>query len=64
MPHGRAFAAGVGLLVVGVVALCAALAVIETAEAKMRILRVPALLGFGCVIALAGAGLWVGGVGA
>ena len=37
---------------------------IETSEAKMRILRVPALLGVGCVIALAGAGLWIGGVGA
>jgi formate hydrogenlyase subunit 4 len=61
LPHGHAFGAGVGLLVAGVVGLCAALAVIETAEAKMRILRVPALLGFGCVIALAGAGLGVGG---
>ena len=37
-------------------ALCAALALIETLEAKMRILRVPALLGVGCAIALAGAG--------
>ena len=39
------------------------LAVIETHEAKMRMLRVPALLGVGCAIALAGAGLWIGGLG-
>ena len=44
------------------IALCAALALVETSEAKMRILRVPLLLGVGCAIALAGAGLSIGGV--
>jgi len=63
LPHGSGFAEGLGLLVVGVAALCCALAVIETAQAKMRILQVPALLGVGCAIALAGAGMWIGGVG-
>jgi formate hydrogenlyase subunit 4 len=63
LPHWGDFADGVGLLVVGVAVLCGALALGETAQAKMRILRVPALLGVGCAIALAGAGMWVGGVG-
>jgi hypothetical protein len=40
------------------------LALIETAQAKLRILRVPALLGIGCAITLAGVGMWVAGVGA
>ena len=44
-------------------ALCAALALIETAQAKMRILRVPALLGVGCTIALGGLGTWIAGIG-
>ena len=39
-------------------------ALIETAQAKMRILCVPALLGVGCAVALAGAGMWIAGVGA
>ena len=34
-------------------------AALETAQAKMRILRVPALLGLGLVVALAGAGAWL-----
>ncbi len=63
MPHGRGFSASLGVLVAEVAALCCGLAVLETYEAKMRMLRVPALLGVGCAIALAGAGLWVGGVG-
>jgi formate hydrogenlyase subunit 4 len=36
---------------------CAALAVLETTQAKLRILRVPALLGLGALIALAGLAL-------
>jgi formate hydrogenlyase subunit 4 len=63
LPHAGGFAATLGLLLVGVGVLCAALALTETGQAKMRILRVPALLGVGCAIALAGAGMWVGGVG-
>ncbi len=63
LPHWGDFGDGVGLLVAGVGVLCGALALVETAQAKMRILRVPALLGVGCAIALAGAGMWAGGVG-
>jgi formate hydrogenlyase subunit 4 len=63
LPHWGGFAASLSLLVAGVAVLCCALAVGETAQAKMRILRVPALLGLGCVIALAGAVSYVAGVG-
>ena len=63
LPHWGGFAASLGLLLAGVAFLCGLLASIETTQAKMRILRAPALLGVGCAIALAGAGMWVGGVG-
>ncbi len=63
LPHWGGFAARLALLAAGVAAQCAALAVGETAQAKMRILRVPALLGLGCAIALAGAVSYVAGVG-
>ena len=63
LPHWGGFAVSVGQLAVGVGLLCGALALIETEQAKMRILRVPALLGVGCAIALAGAGMWIGGIG-
>jgi formate hydrogenlyase subunit 4 len=63
LPHWGGFAASLGLLLAGVTFLCGSLALIETTQAKLRILRVPALLGVGCAIALAGAGMWVGGVG-
>ncbi len=64
LPHPLGFAAAAAWLVAGAAALCVALALIETAQAKMRILQVPALLGAGCVVALAGAGLWIAGLGA
>jgi formate hydrogenlyase subunit 4 len=63
LPHSGDFAESLGLLLGGVAFLCGSLSLIETTQAKMRILRVPALLGVGCAIALAGAGMWVGGVG-
>jgi formate hydrogenlyase subunit 4 len=63
LPHTGGFAASLGLLAAGVAVLCGSLALVETAQAKMRILRVPALVGVGCAIALAGAGMWVGGIG-
>jgi formate hydrogenlyase subunit 4 len=62
LPHPHGFVASLGAEVVGVIALCGALALVETYEAKMRILRVPLLLGLGCAIALAGTGLSIGGV--
>ncbi len=64
LPHPRAFGASLGVEVAELIALCVALALVETSEAKMRILRVPVLLGVGCAIALAGAGFWIGGVAA
>ncbi len=62
LPHPRGFVASLGVEFVEVIALCTALALVETSEAKMRILRVPLLIGVGCAIALAGTGLSVGGV--
>jgi len=62
LPHPVAFAGALGALVLALVAQCFGLAVIETAQAKMRTLRVPALLGLGCVVALAGIGTFVAGV--
>jgi formate hydrogenlyase subunit 4 len=61
LPHVGGFAARLGLTAAGVALLCAGLALCETLEAKMRILRVPALLGLGCAIALAGAVSYVAG---
>ena len=63
LPHGGGFAARLAWLAGGVALLCVGLAVTETAQAKMRILRVPALLGLGCLVALVGAGTWIAGVG-
>lgn len=62
LPHPRGFAVSIGIESAELVGLCAAVALVETSKAKMRILRVPLLLGLGCAIALAGAGLSVGGV--
>ena len=62
LPHPRGFYASLGVEAAEVIALCGALALVETSEAKMRILRVPLLLSVGCAIALAGAGLSIGGV--
>ncbi len=63
LPHWGPFALRLALLAAGLVVLCAALALVETAQAKLRILRVPALLGLGALVALAGAGSWLAGVG-
>ncbi|MBN9622475.1 MAG: NADH-quinone oxidoreductase subunit H [Actinobacteria bacterium] len=62
-PHWGGFWAQLGWLVLGVAVLCAALAVTETAQAKMRILRAPGLLAGGCALALVGlASALVGGL--
>jgi formate hydrogenlyase subunit 4 len=63
LPRWGGFAAGLGFTLGGVAMLCCMLALVESEQAKMRILRVPALLGLGCAVALAGAGMWIGGVG-
>jgi formate hydrogenlyase subunit 4 len=59
LPHGGPLGARVLGLAAALALLCAALAAVETAQAKMRILRVPALLGLGALIALTGAGVWL-----
>ena len=61
LPHPRGLAGSAAALAGEVLVLCAALAVTETAQAKLRILRVPALLSLGCLIALVGVGAWVAG---
>ncbi len=61
LPHWGGFGARLALLAAGVAALCVALAAVETAQAKLRILRVPALLGVGGAIALAGVVSWIAG---
>jgi len=61
LPQAGGFAARLGLLALELVLLCALLALVETAQAKMRILRVPALLGLGSLIALVGVASWIAG---
>jgi formate hydrogenlyase subunit 4 len=62
-PHWGGFWEQLGWLGLGVAVLCAALAATETAQAKMRILRVPGLLAGGCALALVGlASALVGGL--
>ena len=62
LPHPAGFTGAVLALVLGIAGQCAGLAAIETAQAKMRTLRVPALLGLGAAVALAGIGTFVAGV--
>jgi len=61
LPHPASFAGGLALTGASVVAGALALAALETAQAKMRILRVPSLLGLGCAVALAGVATWGAG---
>jgi formate hydrogenlyase subunit 4 len=64
LPHPRGFWSGLAALVAGVAALAAGLALVETWQAKMRLLRVPRLLAAACGIALLGLASWVAGGGA
>lgn len=61
LPHWGGFWPQLGCLVAGVAALCAALALTETAQAKMRILRAPALFAGGCLLAVVGLASWLAG---
>jgi formate hydrogenlyase subunit 4 len=61
LPHPAGFGAGLVVLAAALLVLCVTLALTETAQAKMRILRVPSLLGLGGVVALVGVGAWVAG---
>jgi formate hydrogenlyase subunit 4 len=63
LPHWGPFALRLLLLAAGVALLCVALAVLETTQAKLRILRVPGLLVLGSAVALAGAAAFLAGVG-
>ncbi len=59
LPHWGGFGVQLACLAVGVALLCAALALTETAQPKMRILSAPALLGGGCLLALVGLASWL-----
>ncbi|MFN8151895.1 MAG: NADH-quinone oxidoreductase subunit H [Solirubrobacterales bacterium] len=61
LPHAGGFWPRLGLLALGVAALVAGLAIAETAQAKMRILRVPVLLVAGSLVAAVGVVATVGG---
>ena len=54
VPHATSIWLQLGLLPVALVVLCAALALVETVNAKMRVLLVPRLLAVGSVVALLG----------
>ena len=64
MPHWGGFWSRVAILAGSLLVLCVALAITETAQAKMRLLRVPALIGTASLIALVGLGSWIAGGGA
>ncbi|MGH2975798.1 MAG: respiratory chain complex I subunit 1 family protein [Solirubrobacterales bacterium] len=61
LPHWGGLGVQLACLVAGVAGLCVALALTETAQAKMRILRAPALLVGGCLLALVGLISWLVG---
>lgn len=62
LPHPAGFPGALAVLVLALGGQSAGLAVIEMTQAKMRTLRVPALLGLGCAVALAGIVTFVAGV--
>jgi formate hydrogenlyase subunit 4 len=64
LPHPAGLAPGLAALAAGVVALVAVVRVVETWQAKMRLLRVPPLLLSGVGVALLGVVSWVAGGGA
>ena len=63
LPHPRGFAPALAALALGVGALVVALGVVETWQAKMRLLRVPPILLAGTAVALIGVVSWVVGGG-
>jgi formate hydrogenlyase subunit 4 len=63
VPHPGPFAVRLAVLVVSLPAWCALLAVMETTQAKMRILRVPLFLGAGGAICVLGLASWFAGGG-
>ncbi len=63
IPHPGPFAAQLAVLAGGVLVLSVALAVCETVQAKMRILRVPMVLASGAALCLLGLASWFAGGG-
>jgi formate hydrogenlyase subunit 4 len=61
LPHPQGVWLQLAVLPVALIALCAALAVVETLLAKMRILVVPRLLAIGLAAALLGIAAWIAG---
>ncbi len=61
LPHPRGFAGALAALAASLLVLCVGLAITETAQAKLRILRVPSLLAVGSIVALVGVGSWIAG---
>lgn len=64
VPHPGPFAARLAVLAASLPVWCALLAVVETTQAKMRILRVPMFLGAGGAVCLLGLASWFAGGGA
>ena len=64
VPHPQPFAAQVAILAGALLALCPVLAIIETTQAKMRILRVPLFLSAGAAVCVLGLASWFAGGGA
>jgi formate hydrogenlyase subunit 4 len=58
VPQPDAFAARLGVLAVALPTLCLLLALVETTQAKLPILRVPLFLGAGGAICLLGLASW------
>jgi formate hydrogenlyase subunit 4 len=63
LPHPGPFAVRLAVLAVSLPVWCALLAILETTQAKMRILRVPLFLGAGGAVCLLGLASWFGGGG-
>jgi formate hydrogenlyase subunit 4 len=59
LPHRGGFGAQLVYLAGGLVVLCLGLALAETAQAKMRILRAPGLLMGGCLLSFVGLATWL-----
>jgi formate hydrogenlyase subunit 4 len=63
IPHPGPFAARLAVLAASLPVWCVLLAVIETTQAKMRILRVPVFVGAGGAVCLLGLASWFAGAG-
>jgi formate hydrogenlyase subunit 4 len=64
VPQPAGFAARLAVLAAALPIWCALLAIVETTQAKMRILRVPQFVGVGGVVCLLGLASWFAGGGA